>query len=937
MTDNNNKIRAVVLAALMVLSVFAGTIAFTGTAAATLNSVSGASAGDVTANAAGTTHTVEFTTEIPASSTGNVVEIDYAAGNVTSVSTISLSDPDGGTNASDVSVSSSPSIPASGTTTFQFELDDTADADPETVTVSFDVTHDLSAVGATSGVGIDINDGAGGATDGTTTFDVVADDRPGGTITDTAYLGESGVDLRGVSGISGAAGDSATLYGVAGEADGSTASVSDITNADISEDNDFTTGGYSTASGDDTVELSVIEPRVTDATIYRGSDDSGADVTDGSILTSDDTITVEGEFNFEDAEALDITIEDEDGLEVQTQLSASPSQITTSGGDVTFTGLTDLDTGEYTVTVEGEDDLDSASRSATFSIRDEDQTINLAESTLTKGDNVVATVTGTPGQIGLVRIAQDDLDDANGTADNTNASNVFANTGDVVGINGTQDVAGYSGDEYVGAFVDLDDGGEASVRVDSNYLDTATIDVEFVETGISNANTPLTIGEVDNAFTNDSDADAELTVEDKEINITSAPSVVRIGEEFTLEGQAPESDDVKAYARIDNDYVPLEDDNGDASTDNVDSDGSFSVDIDSGQYIDLPDSYRIALVADPTDDVATATLGVTGPGNSVDSDDYSEFETTTTTTVRTVEGDLTAQLSTSAIAADVGDEVTLSGTALGQGDEVLVYIVDPRGDFLALNATDGVATIDVDEEEFEEDYAIFNRRGTYTFIIVGQGRDGQFNDGNERLDPTDLSGLSTTPQQAVALINDEYTGAGSDDQLVELTLQAQNPQLTIDDFTTDGQVAQGEVTISGTSNREDETTVFIEVLGQNDNVVASQEAEVNGSNSEWEATLDMSDVETGTYTLRADDDEASAELEFELVSELSTPTETPAPDTETETPAPDTETETPAPDTETETPAPETETTTSTSTPGFGAIVALVALIAAALLAIRRD
>ncbi|WP_318567299.1 PGF-CTERM sorting domain-containing protein [Salinigranum marinum] len=831
-----------------------------------------------------------------------------------------------------------------------------SDVDPANSTASgnIEVQFDITNVGLPSvpsettvqaqyGVDFNSNGNLGDADDaGLTNFQDITitstSTRPGGDITNTAYLGESGVDLRGVSGISGAAGDSVTLYGVAGEADGSTASVSDLTNADISEDNDFTTGGYSTASGDDTVELSVIEPRVTDATIYRGSDDSGADVTDGSILTSDDTITVEGEFNFENAEALDITIEDEDGLEVQTTLTASPGdQITTSGGDVTFTGLTDLDTGEYTVTLEGEDDLDSASRSATFSIRDEDQTINLAESTLTKGDNVVATVTGTPGQIGLVRIAQDDLDDANGTADNTNASNVFANTGDVVGINGTQDVAGYSGDEYVGAFVDLDDGGEASVRVDSNYLDTATIDVEFVETGISNANTPLTIGEVDNAFTNDSDADAELTVEDKEINITSAPSVVRIGEEFTLEGQAPESDDVKAYARIDNDYVPLEDDNGDASTDNVDSDGSFSVDIDSGQYINLPDSYRIALVADPTDDVATATLGATGTGNAVDSDDYSEFETTTTTTVRTVEGDLTAQLSSSTIAADVGDEVTLSGTALGQGDEILVYIVGPRGNFLALNATDGVATIDVDEEEFEEDYALFDRRGTYTFIVVGQGRDGQFNDGNERLDPTDLSGLSTTPQQAVELINDEYTGAGSDDQLVELTLQAQNPQLTIDDFTTDGQVAQGEVTVSGTSNREDETTVFIEVLGQNDNVVASQEAEVNGSNSEWEATLDMSDVETGTYTLRADDDEASAELEFELVSELSTPTETPAPDTETETPAPDTETETPAPDTETETPAPETETTTSTSTPGFGAIVALVALIAAALLAIRRD
>jgi major cell surface glycoprotein (TIGR04216 family) len=910
MTDNNNKIRAVVLAALMVLSVFAGTIAFTGAASATVTNLANPSVADVQTGSATTTQTV--TVDVTNDAADDNVTIQYDTGAITGASVTGGSAVLGTATAVD---SDTVNVTLSGTNTDS--------------TLTVEVTHDLSS-GITA-ADIPVTFSGDPSTAGTVedTFSIT----PTRSLSDgdSVYLGEEDVDISGLSGTP------TNLVGISGEAEGSTASVANAQFADITDANNFVAGGYSSNGDDDVAELFVVEPRVTDLTIYRGSGTSGADITDGSILTSDDTITVEGEFNFENAEGLDLTIEDEDGLEVQSQLTSTPSQITTSGGNVVLTGVTQLDTGEYTVTLEGEDELDGASSSATFSIRDEDQTINLAESTLTKGDNVVATVTGTPGQIGLVRIAQDDLDDANGTADNTNASNVFANTGDVTSIDGTQTL-GSSGDQYVGAFVDLDDGGEASVRIDSNFLDTATVDVEFVETGISNANTPLSNGEKTNAFSNDSDADAELTVEDKTINITSAPTVVRIGEEFTIEGNAPESDDVKAYARIDNDYVPLEDDNGDASTDNVDSDGSFAIDIDSGEYIDLPDSYRIALVADPTDDVASAGLDATGLGSSVDSDDYSEFETTTTTTVRTVEGDLTAQLSTSAIAADVGDEVTLSGTALGQGEEVLVYIVDPRGDFLALNATDGVATIDVDEEEFEEDYALFNRRGTYTFIIVGEGRDGQFNDGNERLDPTDLSGLSTTPQQAVALINDEYTGAGSDDQLVELTLQAQNPQLTIDDFTTDGQVAQGEVTISGTSNREDETTVFIEVLGQNDNVVASQEAEVNGSNSEWEATIDMSDVETGTYTLRADDDEASAELEFELVSELSTPTETPAPETETE--APETETEMPETDTpapETDTPAPETEETTSTSTPGFGAIVALVALIAAALLAIRRD
>jgi len=66
-------------------------------------------------------------------------------------------------------------------------------------------------------------------------------------------------------------------------------------------------------------------------------------------------------------------------------------------------------------------------------------------------------------------------------------------------------------------------------------------------------------------------------------------------------------------------------------------------------------------------------------------------------------------------------------------------------------------------------------------------------------------------------------------------------------------------------------------------------------------------------------------------------TQTEAPDTETETEAPDTETE--APDTETEAPDTETEEaeTTAEEGPGFTAAIALIALVAAALLAVRRD
>jgi major cell surface glycoprotein (TIGR04216 family) len=905
MTDYNDKIRAVVLAALMVLSVFAGTIAFTGAASADVTSLSGASVADVEAGSSGTTQAVSVTLSNNASS-GDTVTVSYPAGTITGASV------DGGSEVTGSATVANPS-------TVEVDLD----SNNTDSTLDLTVTHNLSGVSAASGNTVDFTVSPGSATT-STTFDITADQSlgPGATV----YLGDT-VDIGGYA--------STSFTGEAGEADGTTASVSDLEDADITEANGFVTGEFQDTNGD---SLFVVEPTVSDLTLYRGSGTGGADITDGSTTNENtDTVTVEAEWNFNNFEGLNVIVDDEDGLEVSNQLGVGGDTDIGSGagstGTVELTGIQELDTGEYTVTVEGEDDLDGASRSATFTVRDEAQTISLDETSVTQGNNVIATATGTPGEYGLVRIDSGDLDNLNGSdADSDDAAElVFADTGDVEDRRGTAGLA--TDEQWVGAIVDLDDEGEASVRINTNRLDTTTTAVEFVE--LDNADT--SDSNVNDGFMSDSDDEVDLTVDERAINITSAPSVVRIGEEFSIEGNAPESDDVKAYARIDQDWVPLFDEGGTLSEDSVDSDGSFEVEIDSGTNISLPDSYRIAIVADPVDLDGNSLMET---NEDVDSDVYGEFDTAETTTVRTVEGDLTAQLSSSNIAADVSDEVTLSGTALGQGDDLRVYLIGPRGNFLDSDgASQAATTVSVDDEEFDEDYSSFNTRGEYTFIVVGQGRDGEFSNSADDAVGFDGDNLRSdlTPQQAIEIVNDAYTGAGSDDQIVELTLQAENPQLAIDDFTTDGQVAQGEVTISGTSNREDETTVFIEVLGQNDNVIASDEAEVNGSSGEWETTIDMSDVETGTYTLRADDDEASASLEFELVETLSTPTETPAPETETETPAPETETETPAPETETETPAPETETTTSTSTPGFGAIVALVALIAAALLAVRRD
>jgi PGF-CTERM protein len=170
--------------------------------------------------------------------------------------------------------------------------------------------------------------------------------------------------------------------------------------------------------------------------------------------------------------------------------------------------------------------------------------------------------------------------------------------------------------------------------------------------------------------------------------------------------------------------------------------------------------------------------------------------------------------------------------------------------------------------------------------------------------------------------------------VIELTLTAQSPTLSVDDFTEDGQVRQETVTVSRTSNRQDGTVVFVDVFDENNDLVVSTEATVDGASNRWEASLDLSDLETGTYRLRASDDETAAQLAFEVVSEVTTPTETPM-----ETPVP-TETERPTA-TPTESPTPsatptEPPTTTPTEFPGFGVVLTVVAMLAVGLLAVRR-
>jgi hypothetical protein len=149
---------------------------------------------------------------------------------------------------------------------------------------------------------------------------------------------------------------SVTLVGVSGDADGLTERIDDPTDADF---DGVETGGYDvTADDDDRSEFVVSEPRVVEAVVRN---QNGANVTNGWEPTGE-SLTVTAEYNFDEADRLDLTVESPDGLDI-TETVASSDRITTSGGSLTL-DLSEEPEGTFRITFEGSD-LDSATRTVT--------------------------------------------------------------------------------------------------------------------------------------------------------------------------------------------------------------------------------------------------------------------------------------------------------------------------------------------------------------------------------------------------------------------------------------------------------------------------------------------------------------------------------------------------------------------------------------------
>ena len=777
----------------------------------------------------------------------------------------------------------------------------------------------------------------------------------------------------------------------------------------IPVDTDQTTGTYETASSGSTV--TVASPSISTFDVQNeplsAGVGAGSDVNGGTLVADGSGAHVEVNYNFEEAESVELTVEDENGVDVTNEILAGSADAVadgtdTSGNDVTPVGIdldpTGLDEGEYTFSISGTEDLDfgDATQSTTVQIvTEETANLDLSSDEVVQGENVDFTIDGTSeGNFHGIFIDSQDFNDGI-TADE--ADDVFRNVGDTVDtgivnasgipssgvgglgstggaevLDGTQisnldtaigndnidqvsDVA-----DYAFAIVEID-GGSGVGSIETQNLDDTSVTVEVApsDSAYLTSATPPSHDPAGQLLTNvNTDDDVDLAVNEGEVSLNQPVGSYVTGSEVTINGTAnPGVDDVAIYVRDQDDFELASIGDGGSKTITVEGDNTFeeedvqigfpsSADDESGNNIlSLPGTYRIGVI-----DVADADIeSPSGPDNSLTTSEFNQGISTTESIVVTDTALAGSFVTYNGQVADDDGLIDFNGTAAGKdGGEIVVAFVGPRGGTVA-----DTVTVESDSTFDRDDFDISGlSQGTVSAHLLSAGRDGEFGEGGSAdfsgnptvEEPGDVAsaieGLSGTGDQVrSSILANTVDSTASDDLIVTETFRLSDGLTTVETVTSPVE-GNGTIEVTGQTNRRaDDNTITAELLDQSGDSITLSSTEQWGTDGTYSVNVSLDGVQPGEYTLEVDDgdntDRAPVEV-VEQVDEEETATATPEPDTPTPTPTPTPEPDTPTP---TEEPADDTETdtpSTDAGTPGFGIVVALTALIAAALLAVRR-
>jgi major cell surface glycoprotein (TIGR04216 family) len=824
--------------------------------------------------------------------------------------------------------------------------------------VSASVTLNVPSGASTGTVTLDVNAGAGGSASDSTTVDVDVTSGGGGTPTPPPTTGTS---VRGAGGTGNPADSTGTVGPGAvvfqGEEDidyvnGITAPLTGIPNqgADgeqldsppISQTQQ--TGVYEDQDGD---RLTVQTPRIQKFEIVNVN---GEELGGSAQIQEDQTVLVVAEWNFEQAEDVELTIEDDNGLEVQ-QGSFGPGTVAAlsngqanylsaeggvptgalnaaqQGVGATNTGpnqvaawhvdLEELEAGSFTFEVAGIEDLDfgEAVETATIEVTSsDDPELELESDEATQGDRVEFSIENS--EAGAEHWVGIELQDARDGITDAEAADIFRFVGDTqqtgtadLGTGAVLDTAGDTDDAYALAQLEVDDdSGVARGQVDTAFLDDTSVDITLWDDASTLGAAPP------NGLTDATNEVDEVTLDvlEADIELLNPGATYVPGQEVDVNGTASSGmDAVDVYVRDQGDWYLL------TADIDVESDGTFeeedqllsdfggsnqAVTQQAASILSIPGIYRIGVV-DRTDSQSR---------NSLNSSAFNSG-TSVQRSIRVALPTLTATFETYNGEIFVDDGIDYEGKSIGP-NEVVMLFTSEKGDVIAEDED-----VDDDDEFDREQFDLSGlSEGRVLATALSTGRDGEFGDGvleggsalcnvpgfpgypdpaaappcaTNSAPPATVnnfitganarSGQGKTLSQLVEIFRDQtIEDEGSDDLLVSKTFRLTDDSTTgISDVVPAAQpnasgvnpIEVGETTlVRGLTNRNPEvSTIVVEAINGTDaNKVPVNTTEEWGTSGEWNMTLDIpTDVTPGTYTLQAEDGDTTDSVVVDIVAQ----------------------------------------------------------------------
>ncbi|WP_396610263.1 ArtA-dependent S-layer glycoprotein [Haloferax sp. S1W] len=861
----NKQIRAVLLAALMVFSVFAGSIAFTGTAVADAEGVTLASS----SVEAGPSASVGVSSVAESDGTANEYYVWVDA------------DDDGEYDTSE------PLVSSSDPTSFSSDLD-LSDVSAGTYNVS---ALNSSATSLSGGETADVN-----VSDALT---VTAAEKPSllsaihyqnGTSSSDAEIELAFSENVNVNDVNVTDGDSSLVSDTSTSDKGRIVyTLSDVNTSDLEVEYNVTDAAGNQVTGTEDVTFAPVYVSGTNNnTAYKGS-----------------TVAVVSNNTSEDVE---VDAVDDDNNYVFDGSTGTNSK-------VFLFNTEDRELGSYEFTFDGQ--------TASVDVRDLGLDVSVDDLNITDADALEGTVT----------------------------ANADGRTVDVVALD-------EDGDEAASQTVTLDGQGEASFDLGTQDSGNYTVEVTDTFSGVSVESDTVVVSKAKDSTSNfDTSVVTEQVGDIAEITVTlegTDTADVMIGGDdlgYTANVTVEDGNDDGEVVLLFNTYDP----DNTASFDVDDSDDEVTItssdittDIAAGDLLDAGDYDLEVSTGGDADNVGTLVLeerstdsqtiwtAPTGSDLAESSDVYDAIDNGNLTESDAVaNGDIVVhQVSATGLegAFDASDFDSLTGTQFNVSVEQTNP--GPNRDPKVLGINSSSATVIADGEN--DTYFI-----VYDLDDVSASRTDFYSTSADQLSVEDDDAFNAT----FHVLEDGDLTDAEDGESTSAEFDVSEPTLDLnkDEF---GVEAAADQTLSGTASVAPGTALTVRVKSDGDTqprFLKTSTAYVQADGT-FSSTFDFSEQnvnDTFEVTVSVDKgtaEDATADGVVGAASEETTTVEetTTAEETTTEEP---TETTTAAPteeptETATEEPA---EETTESSTPGFGIAVALVALVAAALLAVRRD